>query len=347
MAVTLAEVAERAGVSVASASRALSASRPVTPDVARRVQKAAKDLGYAGNGIARALRTQRTDTVGMVIPSILNPFFTSLVDSMESVLQSEGKQLLLCDSRQDPEREAQHLRSLIERHVDGIVVSPTHEIHSVDAVAQAAMVAPLVQLDRRVDVPGTDWVGLDDHAALGLIVAHLRATGVTKAAFVTSARDNSSTRDRLAGFLAHARAVGIEVRDEWTIFGTYSVTSGEEAATALLAAGHAERPEAIVCADDLIAIGVLRGCRAAGARVPEDIQVTGIDDIEFGRYVEPALTTIRQPMRRMATEALRLLGLRATDQLIDPSSIALTAKLLVRKSTRPLPESAATPLSRG
>jgi LacI family transcriptional regulator len=359
--VTITDVARRAGVSVATVSRVMSASRPVGREVEVRVRRAAADLGYSANGIARALRRNRTDTVGMVVPSILNPFFTTLVDSMERALHAEGKQLFLCDSRQDPDVEAQHLRSLIERHVDGIVVSPCHMTASAAAVTASARQVPLVQLDRHValdrradggggdgDGGGIDWVGLDDDEALRLLLAHLHAAGARSAAFVTSELTNSSTKQRLAGFRRHASDLGFRVDDDWIVLGDYTVDSGDEAAGRLL--DGAARPDAIVCADDLIAIGVLRGCRERGVRVPEDVQVTGFDDIVFSEHVTPSLTTVDQPTHRMAREAIRLLQLRtpadpgararalasgvAEEPAPDAVRIALRPRLVVRQSTR-------------
>lgn len=135
----------------------------------------------------------------MVVPSILNPFFTSLVDSIENALHAQGRQLFLCDSRLDPRIEAEHLRQLVSRHVDGIVVSLCHATGSVQAVTESARAVPLVQLDRRVEVPGTDWVVLDDDEAMRLVVTHLHEQGVRSAAFVTSEMTNSSTDLRLRG----------------------------------------------------------------------------------------------------------------------------------------------------
>ena len=334
-AVTIADVAARAGVSPATASRALSSSRPVGREIEARVRRAAEELGYSGNSIARALRKKRTDTVGMVVPSILNPFFTSLVDSIENALQAEGRQLFLCDSRQDPEVEAGHLRSLISRNVDGIVVSPCHETGSVKAITESARVVPLVQLDRRVEVPGTDWVGLDDDEAMRLMVTHLHECGVRSAAFVTSEMTNSSTEFRLQGFQRHADRLGLATRPEWTILSEYSVAAGERTARQLLSGQSV--PEAIVCADDLIAIGALRACRELSVRVPEDVQVTGLDDIPFAAYVLPSLTTLAQPTDRMAEEALRLLQIQVTANAAgvrgSGARIAFSPQLVVREST--------------
>jgi len=336
-AVTLSDVAAHAGVSPATVSRVLSASRPVGREVEARVRRAAEELGYAGNGIARALRTRRTDTVGMVVPSILNPFFTALVDSMENALHAEGKHLFLCDSRHSAAVEAEHLRSLIERHVDGIVVSPVHDADSAPAVERSARSVPLVQLDRRVDVPGTDWIGLDDTEAMKLVLTHLAATGVRSAAFVTSELTNSSTSLRLEGFRRWTAALGIRVVADGVVLGDFAVDSGDAAGRRLLDSD--DRPDAVVCADDLIAIGVLRAARDRGVAVPGELQVTGIDDIVFASYVTPALTTLAQPTDRMAAEALRLLSRRADAPRGEGGGarVSFAPRLVVRQSTAEVP----------
>lgn len=335
--VTLADVAALAGVSEATVSRVMSSSRPVGHDVEVRVKRAASQLGYVGNSIARALRKSRTDTVGMVIPSILNPFFTALVDSMERALHAEGKQLFLCDSRQNPDVEAEHLKSLIQRQVDGIVVSACDQMASIPALQVAARSVPLVQMDRRVEVDNTDWIGVDDDDAMRLVLEELARTGAKSAAFITSAMTNSSTHLRLKGFRHHAARLGITVREPWILLGEYSISSGETATQQLLTG--TVRPDAIVCANDLIAIGVLHACRQLDILVPTDIQVTGFDDIAFAAYVVPALTTLTQPVDLMATEALRLLQISSTTGVTrHPSTqISFAPSLIVRETTRSVP----------
>lgn len=334
--VKLSDVARRAGVSAATVSRVLTASRPVTPAIEQSVRKAAAELGYTGNSIARALRRRRTDTIGMVVPSILNPFFTTLVDSMEQALHAEGKQLLLCDSRQDPAVEADHLKSLLERHVDGIVVSPCDETLSRTALATSARAVPLVQLDRKAEVEAMDWVGLDDDHAMRLLLGHVAEQGARSAAFVGSDLANSSNQDRLAGFRRHADRAGVETRQEWVALGEYSIASGTRAGHALLSL--AEHPDAVVCADDLIAFGVLRACRELGVSVPQNVMVTGYDNLDFDELTTPSLTSIEQPTRLMAEETLRLLA-RRTDEpdYVPGARVALVPRLVVRESTSRVP----------
>jgi LacI family transcriptional regulator len=328
---TIRDVAARVGVSTATVSRALSGSRPVSEELAKTIRRAADDLGYSGNIIASSLRRSRTDTVGMVVPSIANPFFTSLVVNVEHVLFQRGLQLFLCDSRSDPDIEAQRLRSLVSRQVDGIIISPCHGERSAEAVQWSARALPLVQLDRFVRDTHTDWVGVDDDAAQALVMDHLAAQGVRTAAFISSELTNSSTELRRAGFFRHAQRVGIETRDEWTMLGDYSIDWGREASLRLL--GNGARPDAVVCADDLIALGVLQSCQTSGLDVPGDILVTGFDDIPFSALSNPPLTTVRQPQERIAAEAARLLDQAMNSAVTGTAHIALKPELIVRQST--------------
>lgn len=329
---TISQVAAHAGVSTATVSRALSGAHRVSAATRERVIAAARELGYSGNSIASALRRNRTDTVGMVVPSITNPFFTSLVENVEHVLQEQGRQLFLCDSRQDAEVEAEHLRSLLARQVDGIIISPCHDQSSGAAIQAAARRIPLVQLDRQVGGTSTDWVGVDDAEAMRLVMEHLSDCGATSAAFITSTMTNSSTQLRLRGFRAQVTRLGLHTREEWIQLGDYSVRWGRTAALRIM--DETPMPDAIVCADDLIAIGVLRACRDRAVAVPDDVQVTGYDDIDFADFVAPGLTTVRQPRNRIAAEAVRLLA-AAEEWGGSSAHTALVPTLVVRGSTAP------------
>jgi LacI family transcriptional regulator len=327
--VTIRDVAELAQVSTATVSRALSGAKPVSPAVADQVRRAAAELGYAGNGIASALRRSRTDTVGMLVPSITNPFFAGLVEHVEHALQDAGRQLFLCSSRSDPDLEAQRLRSLVARQVDGIVISPVHGSMSTPAVQWAAAELPLVQVDRYVTGVDSHWVGVDDDAALDLIMTHLAGRGVRSAAFVSSQLTNSSTELRVAGFHRHAERLGVAVGP--VLLGEYSIDWGRAAAGRLLTTGA--RPDAVVCADDLIALGVLQACADARVAVPGDLMVTGFDDIPFAAMSNPPLTTVRQPQAEIAADAVRLLSGVLGEEKAPTSHLALRPSLTVRAST--------------
>ncbi|WP_262403579.1 substrate-binding domain-containing protein [Actinomadura sp. CNU-125] len=259
------------------------------------------------------------------------------MESVEHALGREGKELLLCDARSDPAVEARRLATLVARNVDGIIVSPSHGTLSGAAVQETADRLPLVQLDRFVGGTSTDWVGVDDVAAMRQVMDHLHAGGARSAAFVGSLLTNSSTEQRFAGFRRRADDLGIAVDPGQVLLGDYSVEWGETATARLIAEGGP--PDAIVCADDLIALGVTRACRAHGVDVPGRVQVTGYDNIEFARLGEPALTTVDQPRERIAAEAVRLLAAAAADgadrEARGPSAhISLVPSLVVRDSTR-------------
>ncbi len=328
---TIRDVAELAGVSTATVSRALSGSRPVSDELAATIKRAADSLGYSGNIIASSLRRNRTDTVGMVVPSIANPFFTSLVVNVEHVLARRGLQLFLCDSRSDPDVEAQRLKSLVSRQVDEIIISPCHGELSAEAVRASAATLPVVQLDRFAMDTQTDWVGVDDDAAQSLVMEHLSERGAQSAAFISSELTNSSTELRRAGFFRHADRMGIETRDEWTQLGEYSIEWGRTASNIILTGKT--RPDALVCADDLIALGVLQTCHTLGIDVPGDVLVTGFDNIPFSELCNPPLTTVGQPQERIAEEAVRLLDQAMNNSSESTAHIALAPELIVRQST--------------
>lgn len=327
--VTLAAVAEAAGVSSATASRILSGARKGDPATAQRVRRAAADLGYTGNPIARALRHGRTANIGMTVPSIGNPFFTGLVEAIEHQLAHRGLNLFLCDSRNDVDIEARRLMSLMQGKVDGILSSPTDTVHSRKALQEAADRVPVVQVDRFIDDFDCDSVVLDDDHAMGLIVRHLHKVGVTSAAFVTS-MGSSSAALRMRGVRRWSEHYGISIRADHILVGDFSLRWGSEAADRLI---DVSIPDAIICSDDLLAAGMLARLAQRGYAVPRDVLVTGFDDIEMASLTSPTLTTLRQPWEQLAEQSVALLCARIDDAQAPRSNIWLQGELVVRDST--------------
>lgn len=334
------DVADAAGVSLATASRALSGSRPVRPETLTAVRAAADRLGYRTNHVARSLRRQSTQTVGMVVPRLANPFFPGLVQSLERTLLDQGHALVLCDADDDPGLEAERIVTLLDRRVDGLLVIPCDEHRSAAALRAAAQSVPVVQVDRRADSVAADAVTTDNAAGIAAALDHLRALGRNRTAYVGAAPASSPARERLATYRDLADG---DVGDD-RLLGDFSLDWGREAARRLLA--RRQLPDAIVCGNDLIALGVLRGLRAAGADVPADVAVTGFDDIGFAEVAEPALTTVRQPVDEIgATAVARLLQriadgntLAGTEDDPDPSPwqhLEIPPELVVRGSTVP------------
>lgn len=330
MAVTLKDVANAVGVSTSTASRALSGTRRVSPELVARVSAAADSLGYRHNIVAQALRKQQTLTVGMVVPEINNPFFPALVAAVERILEQSGRELFLCDAQQDIDVERRRVRALLGRQIDGLIISPYSVTGSTDIVAEAREQVPVVQLDRFVDGSTIDWVGVDDEAGIGSLVKHVANLGAKTCVFISARQNSSSGTLRYEAF--HRATTRENLRSAHPpLLGEFTIDWGRQAVSTLDAAKA--RPDAIICGNDEIALGVLRELRRRQIRIADDVLVTGFDDTGFAEISEPPLTTVRQPREQMAAEAIRLLKARTVDRKGPAQRIALAPRLIAREST--------------
>ncbi len=327
--VTLKDVALASGCSIATVSRVLAGTRPVGAETARTVRAAAERLGYRPNHVARALRSRSTGTVGLVLPQITNPFFPTLVRELEHALHAEGRAVLLADCDDDPATEAARIGALLARQVDALLLIPVDERHSREAVAAAAAQVPLVLLDRGCGPGVADSVAVDNAAGMALVLAHLAATGRRRPCFIGAAGTASAAVERRTAYESGAAALDPAAPGRLAL-GDFSVEWGRAAVDRLWPA----RPDAVVCANDLIAAGALQRLRQLGADVPGEVAVTGFDDIPLAGLADPALTTVRQPVADLAAEAARLLSRRRTDGSSGPChTVRLAPELVVRASS--------------
>ncbi len=327
---TIREVAAAAEVSLATASRVLSGTRRVTPELAERVLAASRELGYRTNLVARGLRRQRTDTVGLVVPRIANPFFARLVQELTCLLQPDERVLLVCDAQDSVEVEAEALHALVDRQVDGLIVVPSSGAASRAALTAAAANVRLVQVDRVVRGAGLDLVAADHAAGIDMVLDHLAGCGWRRTLYVGASEDDSAGRERLA---AYRRAVA-DGRTEplaEPLLGSFSVAFGQQAGAALVR--RALAGTAVVAGNDLIALGLLDALHRAGVAVPEEVAVTGFDDVGFTDVSAPPLTTVRQPVAEIAAGAVELV--LAEDGPREPVEWRFRPHLVVRRSTDP------------
>ena len=336
--VTIKDLAAEAGVSVATASRVLSGARQVRESSAERVHAAAERLGYRPNGVARALRLQTSEVVGVVVPEIANPFFPRLVQAVERSLQRSGRAIMLCDSQGDPHLEANRVELLLDRRVDALVIVPSGERVTRRVLTQAARSTPVVQVDRRVEGVPSDYVTVDHRSGIGDVLAHLDRGGIRTAAFVGASSDLPAVRTRLEAYQEGMRRRDVRSAERVHL-GEFSVEWGREAVDKLMAD---EMPDALVCANDLIAVGVLQGLRAHSLRVPADVAVTGFDDAGFATATDPALTTVRQPMEGLGRAAAELLERRMSGDRDELRTVTLQPQLIRRDST---PSTAESPIT--
>lgn len=329
MGVTIHDVAAQAGVSVATASRTLSGQRGVRAQNRERVLAAAHDLNYEPNVVAASLRSRTTHTIGMLVPRISNPFFANLVETVERQLHDGRRSLLLGNSHYDPELEERQMRALLDRRVDALIMIPCHREHSVAVVNAATARVPAVQLDLHVDGYSGSWVGVDNEAGTSLVVNHLAGLGARSLAFVGAQPTDSSAQARLNGY---QRSIRRHPGSTGTVLlGDFSKEWGRCAVERLL--DETTLPDAIVCGNDTIALGVLGSLARHGVRVPRDVWVTGFDDIPCAELPQPSLTTVRQPQEQMAAEAVRVLSCQLTGDDRPSQRIAIAPELIVRSST--------------
>jgi LacI family transcriptional regulator len=300
MPLTMREVAREAGVSIASVSRVLSGSRGVRPETERTVLETVERLQYRPNYIGRSLSLRSTSSIGLVVPDIASAFFPLLIEAFERALNSAGMSLLLADAQRDTERETRAIMDLVQRQVDGLVVSPCDARRSRSAIETAQNSLPVVQVDRYCTskVPRVITEPLE---TIRLAVDHLYERGYKALAFVGGNSRASTAIDRERSFRRLVRDDG----SARVVTGTFTIQSGREAAAFI--SKRWPEVDGIVCANDLIAVGVIQGLRDLGRSVPRDIGVTGCDDTLYASVSTPSLTTIAQPLDQMAAMAVDLM----------------------------------------
>lgn len=327
--VTLSDVAAQAGVSIATASRALAGKPRVSRETIARVRAVAKQSGYRVDPVARALREGSTRLVGMVVPVIGIPFFAQLVDAIEEELNKVGFELLLADSHGFVDEEVRRLSVFGDRRVDGILVIPSDREASADALMSAGRTTAVVQVDRATNKPIADFVGVDNDTGIELILDHLKQQGVQTLGFAGSDDASSNGVERWDAFQRICRREQLVVSGQFR--GEFSVASGAAAAEKFLAA--ATLPDAIVAGSDSIAVGVMSRLRKQGVRVPDDVLITGFDGSELASVVWPTLTTIIQPVQSIAADAVTFLVSRIEGNVGPCRRNRLTPTLQVGGST--------------
>ncbi len=329
--VTLQDVAAAAGVSVATASRALAGKDRVSAATIARVREAAAALDYRVDPIARALREGATRIVGMVVPVVANPYYAQLVGAVEVELHRHGLELLLADSHADPEEEARRLALFVERKVDGIVIAATDASTSATALRALARRTAVVQVDRVTGPSVADFAGVDNDVAMALAVDHVAACGAASVAYVGADATNTNGVERWEAARRHAERAGLELHEPFRQ--AFDVETGVAAADALLARGPL--PDALVTGADLIALGLVARLREHGVEVPDDVMVTGFDGTIMSSLVFPTLTTVVQPVEAIAREAIGFLVDRIDGSEAPVRSTRLVPTLREGGSTRP------------
>lgn len=326
---TIVDVARAAGVSTGTVSHVLSNARRVRPETRERVEAVIARLQFEPDNIARSMIRGRTQTIGMLLPDVTNPFFADLSWLVEQALADVDHALVLGNSANDAAREERYLRSFVSRRFDAIIVAVAATVN-LELLTRMGGDLPTVLFDRVVDGAPWDSVLTDNAHGIAAVVDHLVGLGHTRIALAGAGSELPTAAARRTALIERLAARGLELAGE--AIGEFTLESGRQLGHALIA--HSPRPTAIVAGNDLIAMGILDAAASAGLSVPRDLSVVGYDDIVYAAYTAPPLTTVRQPVERVAAEIVRLLLSRIEDTDAAARSIVLEPQLVLRSSTR-------------
>ena len=329
---TIKDVAAHAGVSVATVSAVINRNKYVSPDLTLRVQASIAALGYERNSLAQGLKMHTSQTIGLIISDITNPYFTSVVRGVEDVANARGYSLILGNTDEDLTKEKSYLRLLESKRVDGLILArhapgnhaylrswPTHRL-------------PLVSIGYLPDDVSIDAVLIDNVAGARQAVEHLITLGHERIGIVTGLPGITTSEERLTGYEQALAAHGIPLDPALIAEGNSRIDGGERAALQLLTQESA-RPTALFVTNGLMVIGALQALDRVGLRCPQDVALVGFDDFAWAAVMHPRLTTVRQPTYEIGQQAAQLLFERLEKRDAAPQVIRLQPRLIIRESS--------------
>jgi len=332
--VTIKDVAKRAGVSPATASRVAGNYGYVSAEKRQKVLKAITELGYKPNRIARSMVTKSTQTVGLVVTDIQNPFFAQLARGVEDLIWEHGYTLILANTDENLQRENAILTSLQEKMVDGLILVPASSRYSPTRKAVFEQGIPMVLLDRASDGLEVDTVLVDNKQGAYTAVSHLIELGHQRIGMIVDNLDITTNEERLAGYRSALMDHNLQIEENLIQSCQFTQQSAYTIASEMLR--RPDRPSAIFTAYNLISIGTLIAIRENGLRIPEDISIVGFDDVDWNQLISPKLTAIAQPVYDMGKVAGERLISRLKGDASPALEIRLKTKFILRDSSGPV-----------
>jgi LacI family transcriptional regulator len=328
--VTIRDVAKLADVSPITVSRVMNNARGVNPTTRERVQKAIKALDYVPNTLAKSLRSKKTHTIALVVSDITNPFWTTIARGVEDSAAQAGLHVVLCNTDENPDREANYINILLQQRVDGIIIAPTtNDRRRLYALKRQKV--PCVVIDRKVPGFKADTVLSNNQGGAYQLTRHLLGLGHRRIAMITGPTFVSTTEDRVEGYRQALRERGIHEEQHLVKASDFKQEGGYQSVKALLATEP--RPTAIFAANNFMAIGALSALREAGLRVPQDMALVCFDDIPQASLIYPFLTVSAQCAYDMGAMSAQLLIERVNgSKRRKVREIELETKLIVRES---------------
>jgi len=329
MAISIKDVAHKAGVSPSTVSRALSDHPRISRETKERIRRLATEMGYSPSAVARSLVTKRTRIIGLAVGWVSDPFLTELVRGVEDTATVDGYTVFLSSFYDQPHREKEVLSTFHERRVDGIIVQSSH-LYADHHALLAQFNSPVVLINAPDYVHS---VSTDNVHGGRLATDYLLSLGHSRIGYLAAARGGRTNEHRLEGYKEALRERGIAFDAALVVQGDGYAAGGKAAMGKLLALPAP--PTAVFCFNDLTAMGAAQAIREAGLRVPDDISLVGFDDIELATYFYPPLTTVRQPAYELGRRAMGMVLALLADGNQVPN-VVLKGELIVRESCRPL-----------
>ena len=324
-------VAAHARVSIATVSRTINRLPTVDPVLSARVWKSVAELNYFPNTQARALVSGKSRLIGLIISEITNPFFPELIQEFESIAVAHGYEVLIGSTNYEPERMERCARRMLERKVDGIAMMTFgFEVAMLDRFADEDI--PVVLIDVTPKHKRSSTLKIDYRAGIYEGVQHLAVLGHRRIAFISGPLQLGPSSARSTAFMSCMRAAGLSVKREWMIEGDHTLDGGRDAMVKLLALD--EWPTAVMCSNDMTAIGVQHALFEANLKVPADFSLIGFDDVHLAEYTIPPLTTVRMSCREIARAAIaNLLASMQAPNSQQGAESCITTRLIVRQTT--------------
>ena len=327
--VLLSDVAKLAGLSKATVSRYMNHSIVLPQETTDRIEMAIRTLDYRGNSLARRLSKGGSETLGLVLPDITNPFFAELADAAEEAASAQGYSLVLCITRNNPEKETQFIRWLDTRQVDGLLFTTNRPDNG--------MLRHEIQRQRNVvlldeDIPGSSVpkVFADNVQGGRLATEQLIAAGHTRIAFIGGPEQLMSVRERYLGFCTAMQQAGLAVDPQWIMYGNYAREFGQQALKQLFCCD--QRPTAVFAASDYLVLGLLDGLRDSGLQAPAALSLVGFDDANYTDHTQPRISTIRQPARLLGHTAVDIMLRLLNNDADIPTETRLSVEWVGRDS---------------
>ncbi|MDW7671013.1 MAG: LacI family DNA-binding transcriptional regulator [Bacillota bacterium] len=338
MTATIKDIARMANCSYATVSRALNNKPGVNKQTRERIINLANQLDYQPNAIARGLVMQRTHTIGLVIPDIVNPFFPEIARGVEDVASDKGYTVFLCNTNWDLKKENDYLEALQEKRVDGIIITPASDLNSHDADGPSYLETinlPIVIFSGQSRTGQHSYIEIDNHRGGFIATKHLIESGYRRIAFIGGRESSHSNSERLKGYRTALSSYHLPVHEDLIVNQDFYSESGFSAMEELLKLP--QPPDAVFSGNDIIALGILECLQLHHIRVPDDFGLVGFDNIIFSGYPQIQLTTISQPKYLMGRYAAEMLLSEIEGALTwEIRKTILEPELIIRKTTRKL-----------